>query len=109
MPIRIPRRQLVSTLGGAAARPIAAHAQQPRKAGVLSGLPENDPEGDARAAAFQASLQRLGWTQGCGVHINTAWGTSDLGAMQRLAKEAAKAPGLEAPPKPVALADEVIQ
>jgi putative tryptophan/tyrosine transport system substrate-binding protein len=88
MAIRVGRREFISTLGGAvAAWPLAARAQQSVKIGVLSGLPENDPEGHARIAAFQEGLQKLGWTEGRNVSIDVRWGTPEVETMQRLAKE----------------------
>jgi putative ABC transport system substrate-binding protein len=87
MGIRIRRREFIVAVGGAAAWPLGARAQQARKIGVLSGLPENDPEGRARIAAFQEGLQRLGWREGRNVRIDVRWGTSELETMHQLAKE----------------------
>jgi len=53
------RREFITLLGAAAGWPLAARAQRPSKIGVLSGLPENDPEGHARIAAFREALQNV--------------------------------------------------
>jgi putative tryptophan/tyrosine transport system substrate-binding protein len=61
------RRKFITLLGGAAAWPLAARAQQPermRRIGVLLTLAESDPEVKASLTAFQKGLQQLGWTQG---------------------------------------------
>ena len=74
------RREFISLLGGAAAWPLAARAQQPdrmRRIGGLISLAENDPEGQARIAAFLRGLQQLGWTDGRNVHIDYRWGAGD--------------------------------
>src|SRR4030081_3531776 len=58
------RREFITLLGGAAAWPLAARAQQPervRRIGVLTNLPSDDPEGRARLAAFVQGLRQLGW------------------------------------------------
>ena len=81
------RREFITLLGAAAAWPLAARAQQPRKIGVLSGLPEIDPEGQTRIAALQEGLQKLGWTEGRNVLIDVRWGRPEVETMQRLAKE----------------------
>jgi hypothetical protein len=59
------RREFITLLGGAAAWPFAAHAQQAegmRRIGVLMNLAADDPEAPARVAAFAQGLQELGWT-----------------------------------------------
>ena len=71
------RRQFITLLGGAAAaRPLAARAQQPdrmRRIGVLMGYAESDREGQAHVAAFREGLQKLGWTEGRNIRIDTRW------------------------------------
>jgi putative tryptophan/tyrosine transport system substrate-binding protein len=60
MAIYIRRREFIVTLGGAATWPLAARGQQPdrvRRIGVLMLYPENDPEGQLRATAFQQGLE----------------------------------------------------
>jgi putative ABC transport system substrate-binding protein len=68
------RREFITLLGGAAAAwPLAARAQQPgkvRRIGVLTPFGENDPEVQARLAAFKQRLQDLGWTDGRNVRID---------------------------------------
>ena len=54
---------VITLLGGAAAWPLAARAQQERmrRIGVLTNLVADDPEAQARVAAFLQGLQELGW------------------------------------------------
>ena len=72
----IGRREFITLLGGAAAAwPLAARAQQPermRRIGVLMNFAADDPEGQARLAAFLQGLQELGWTDGRNVRIDIA-------------------------------------
>ena len=91
------RREFITLVGGAAvAWPIAARAQQPermRRIGVLMTFPENDPEGQARLAAFVQGLQQLGWTEGRNVQIDYRWASGDADRNRRYAIEvAARAP-----------------
>jgi putative ABC transport system substrate-binding protein len=85
------RREFITLLGGApAAWPLAARAQQPggmRRIGVLMAYAESDSEGQAYLAAFREGLQKLGWTEGRNIGIDTRWATSDAALMQRFAKE----------------------
>src|SRR5215831_10320772 len=84
------RRDFVTLLGGAAAAwPLAARAQDPegmRRIGVLMGLSEDDPETKARVVKFRQELERLGWTEGRNVRIDTRFAPAGARA-QVLAKE----------------------
>ena len=81
MPVNIRRRELIAGLGGwAATWPLAARAQQPermRRIGVLMHLLADDPEGQARHAAFLQGLQQVGWSAGRNVRIDTRWAASE--------------------------------
>jgi putative tryptophan/tyrosine transport system substrate-binding protein len=86
------RRDFITLLGGAAAAwPLAARAQQPdkvRRIGVLMPLAADDPLGQARIAALREGLEKLGWTEGRNIRIDTRWtSTGDVVSMQRFAKE----------------------
>ena len=67
MRICLRRREFIATIGGAAAWPLDAPAQQDtrmRRVGMLIGGDENDPEGERRYSAFRQALAGLGWTEG---------------------------------------------
>jgi putative tryptophan/tyrosine transport system substrate-binding protein len=85
------RREFMALLGGAAAAwPLAAGAQQGermRRIGVLQSLVADDPEGQARLAAFAQSLQQSGWTIGRNVQIDTRWAAGDAERFRRYAAE----------------------
>ena len=77
-------------LGGAAAWPFAARAQQPeriRRVGVLMNLTADDPEAPGRVAAFAQGLGELGWTIGRNVRIDYRWGANDPDRGRRYADE----------------------
>ena len=84
------RREFIVTLGGAAAWPLAARAQQTTgmpRIGVLMGYAESDREGQANIAAFLGGLQKLGWTEGRNIRLDTRWSAADADLIQRFAKE----------------------
>jgi putative ABC transport system substrate-binding protein len=86
----IRRRDFVTLLGGAAAWPLAARAQQGdrlRRIGVLMSLDENDPEAKRRYAAFTQALVDLGWTDGRNVRIDLRWAGGDNNRMRALAQD----------------------
>jgi putative ABC transport system substrate-binding protein len=86
------RREFITLLGGMVAWPLAARAQQPermRLIGVLTGLAADDPDAQARYAAFVKGLQQLGWTDGRNVRIDTRWGGGDADNIRKHAAELA--------------------
>jgi putative ABC transport system substrate-binding protein len=90
MSICIQRREFVAALGGAAAWPLAARAQQRervRRIGVLRSGDENDPVNRPRVSAFTQALADLGWTDGRNVRIDLRWGGGDTSRMRALAQE----------------------
>ena len=92
-------RALITLLGGAAAWPVAARAQQAermRRIGVLMNTAADDPEPAHSLATFVQRLQQLGWTDGRNVQIDTRWAAGDADRIRRYTVEL------------VALAPEVI-
>src|SRR5262245_43899532 len=86
----IRRREFITLLGGAAAWPLAARAQQPermRRIGVLTGTAESDTEGQSEIAAFRQALQDLGWADGRSVQIASRWAAADADRIRTYAKE----------------------
>jgi putative ABC transport system substrate-binding protein len=74
------RREFITLLGGAAAAwPKALHAQPAplRRVGIFMDLSEQDPEGQARVAAFRKGLQDHGWVEGRNVRFDTHWTGGD--------------------------------
>jgi putative tryptophan/tyrosine transport system substrate-binding protein len=91
MAIGIARRKFIAAISGAAfGWPLAARAQQPdqmRRVGVLMTLHADDPEGQARLAAFLQGLQELGWTDGRNVRIDCRWAADDADRYRTYAAE----------------------
>jgi putative ABC transport system substrate-binding protein len=95
----VNRREFITLLGGAAACPLAARAQQAervRRIGVLLSLSADDPQGQARLMAFVQGLQQLGWTDGRNMRIDARWSGGNADDARKYAAEL------------VALAPEVI-
>jgi putative tryptophan/tyrosine transport system substrate-binding protein len=87
----VNRREFITLVGGAAlGGPIAARAQQPdrmRRVSVLMPSAKEDPEANARVAAFLQGLQEVGWTDGRNVRIEYRWGSGDAGQIPKYAEE----------------------
>src|SRR6516162_4793107 len=84
------KRAFITLLGGAAAWPLAAHAQQGdrvRRIGMLRPIDENDPDGKPRYSAFTQALAELGWTDGRNVRIDPRWPGADINWIRALAQE----------------------
>jgi len=84
------RREFVALTLGAVAWSLAARAQRSaeiRRIGVLMGLPQNDPEGQARIAAFRQGLQDLKWAEGSNIRVDIRWGMGDAATVRANAAE----------------------
>ena len=84
------RRKFITLLGGAAAWPLAAPAQQGdrvRRIGVLAPGDEDDPSARARISAFTQALADLGWTNGRNMRIDLRWVGDDVNRIPVLAQE----------------------
>jgi putative ABC transport system substrate-binding protein len=86
----IRRREFITVLGGAAAWPLAAHAQQPerkRRIGVLLPATADDPQYQAWVGAFVQGLAQSGWSIDRNVSIDTRWATAKADAIRRHAAD----------------------
>jgi putative ABC transport system substrate-binding protein len=84
------RRKFIALLGGAAAWPLVARAQQGdrvRRIGVHMNLADGDPEGRMYLDAFVGRLAELGWSVGRNVQIDYR---TTLGVPARIRSTAAE-------------------
>jgi putative tryptophan/tyrosine transport system substrate-binding protein len=98
---QLKRREFITLLGGAAAAwPLAARAQQServRRVGVLVPYAETHAEAKTRTSAFGQELQKLGWSEGRNVIVESCYGG---GGSERLRAYAAAVIGLAPDVKP---------
>jgi putative tryptophan/tyrosine transport system substrate-binding protein len=88
------RREFIGLLGGMAAIPCAAYAQQGeriRRVAVFSSsaTDTSDPEGQANIAAFLQALQQLGWISGQNLRIDHRVGANNAERIRKHAVELA--------------------
>jgi putative tryptophan/tyrosine transport system substrate-binding protein len=72
----VKRREFIAALGGAAAWPAVARAQQgerKKRIVVLSAFADSDTDGQAQLQVFRDGLSELGWIEDRNVHIETLW------------------------------------
>ena len=82
------RREFFTLVGGAAAWPLAVHAQQAAKAPVIGFLGSGTvSSGNQWVAAFVQRLRELGWIEGQTVTIEYRWAE---GRSERFAEFAAE-------------------
>jgi len=85
------RREFITLIGGAAAWPFTLHAQQQsermRRIGVLFAGALDDPQTQTRLPVIQQELQKLGWTDGRNMRIDTRYGDGDTQVLRRQASE----------------------
>src|SRR5215468_7275293 len=83
------RRAFITLLGGVAAWPLAARAQQRgmRRIGVLMTIAADDPESFARLAAFLHRLQELGWVDGRNMRMEYRWAPGGADVRRKVASE----------------------
>ena len=82
------RRDFIAAIAGATMLPFAVRAQERvRRVGVLMHTRSEEPEAQARLAAFLQGLQEAGWSVGRNVRIETRWSVGDTA---RLRKDAAE-------------------
>jgi putative ABC transport system substrate-binding protein len=82
----IRRRDFITLLGGAAAWPLAARAQQPermRRIAIFLNAAADDPRYQPWVGAFLQALALLGWTIGRNVSIELPGWDCDAGRSQR--------------------------
>ena len=83
------RREFIGLVGGAAAWPLAARAQQRQmpRVGVLMGNAESDPQGQEMSQAFRTRLSQLGWVDGDNVRIDYRWAAAHADRFVTAAQE----------------------
>src|SRR6516162_1180454 len=87
---RMRRREFITLLGGAAAWPLVARAQQGnrmRRIGVLMAGDENDPVSKLQLSAFIQGLADVGWTDGRNMRIELRQHGGDINRIRALAQD----------------------
>ncbi len=84
------RREFISLIGGvavAASGPARAQQHRVRHVGMLMGYAQNEPDTQARMAAFREALEQLGWKDGGNVAITYRFGVGEIDRVRGYAKE----------------------
>ena len=85
------RREFITLLGGAAAWPLTARAQQsdriPRIGILFGGFSDSDPESSARIDVFKRRLHEFGWMDGHNIKVEVRFGGGDENRRRTYATE----------------------
>jgi putative ABC transport system substrate-binding protein len=87
---QLARREFITLLGGAAAWPTMAWAQQPvpiRRIGVLMPFSQTDQFAESLLRVFQQKLESFGWSDGHNVRIDSRWAAGDADRLQSYSAE----------------------
>ena len=87
---QLKRREFIALLGGAAAWPLPARAEQGerlRRIGVLMSFAADDPLAPPLVSALAQGLQERGWSVGGNVRIDYRWGANNLDLFRKYAAE----------------------
>jgi putative ABC transport system substrate-binding protein len=83
------RRTFIAALGGAAAWPVVAQAQQVdrvRRIAALLAFEENDPEVKGWLSGFMQQLTDAGWVEGRNLKMDILWAGANVDRIRMLAK-----------------------
>jgi putative ABC transport system substrate-binding protein len=84
------RRNFITLLGGAAAWPLAARAQQTvRRVAVLVPSRETDARYQDRVRTLTQAMQQLGWSDGSNVRIDVRWAGDSSERLREIAADLA--------------------
>src|SRR5262245_61988242 len=84
------RREFITLIGGTAAWPLSALAQQDdrvRRIGVFMQFDQSDPEGKRRVSALTQALADLGWLDGRNARMDLRWAGGDTNRIQALSQD----------------------
>src|SRR5262245_17924390 len=82
------RRSFLTLLGAsAAAWPLSARAQQPKRVGVLMGSAASEANAQSQLMTFIQGLHKLGWIDGQNLQIEVRWSAADRSLIQAYASD----------------------